>query len=212
MKPPISSIDNNKERILGQILTAQSILHALPPGKKLEEFVIEVIRSVPGVELVGLCLRGFSGPMGDFDEGCPDCSCWKNYTGDQLNIRCGFSGMENIWVLPLKTSLREYGFLQIRGNETCEMDQFKPIIKNFANVVTITMENQWQQNNLEALNAELKNHRNKLESVVAGRTSKINAQKEQLKNYAAELEITNEDMRHFIHIASHDLREPPYGK
>ena len=191
-------------------MAAQSILYALPTRDKLVEFVIEAIHSVPGVLSAGLCLRGYSGPRGDIDESCHVCPNLKYLSNDidRFDFPCGFSGMDNVSVFSLATSIRQYGFLQIRNDGSGELVQIRPFIINFANAVAITMENQWQRENLESVNAELENHRNNLEALVEERTEEINTQKIQLKTYATELESANDDLRDFIHMASHDLQEP----
>ena len=154
-------------------MAALSMLHALPTREKLVEFIIETIRSVPGVQRVGLCLRGCSEPMGDINEGCQVCPGLKNLTNDKLGFRCGFAGIENILVIPLATSIRQYGFLQIGDDGSGELEEIRPFIINFANVVAMNMENRWQREYLETINAELENHRNHLETLVEKRTEEI---------------------------------------
>lgn len=197
-----------KEQVIGQILAAQSIIYALPTAQILGEFALEVVRTVPGVKSAGLCFKGFLHPIQDSVKTCEDCSSLNHLGDDKSPFKCGFAGKEGIWVLPLKTAIQVYGFYQIGIENPIQFEDYKPIIKNFANVIAITLENSWQRQNLEAANAELMNHRENLQCLVEERTKDINAQKEQLKAYAEELELVNEELRDFVHIASHDLQEP----
>ena len=189
---------SNRERTLGQLMAAQSMLHVLPNREKLVEFIVEVIHSVPGAQWVGLCLRGCSEPMGDIDEGCQVCPGLKNLTNDKLDFHCGFSGREDILVIPLATTNRQYGFLQVGNDGSGELDEIRPFIKNFANAVAMSMENQWQRENPEAINVELENHRNHLEDRLKASTAELKKKNIALTEILGQLEFEKNQLNKLV--------------
>ena len=148
------NIKDDREIILGQILAAQSIMHALPSKKQLEEFVLETLRSIPGIKSTGLCIKGFLKPLEDLEGNCQNCSNLEHLTDGNKGFSCGFADKEGVWVLPLQTSSQLYGFLQIKELDK-QFEDYKLIIHNFTNILTITIENQWQQENLRKTNTKL---------------------------------------------------------
>ncbi|MBT6716039.1 MAG: PAS domain-containing protein [Nitrospina sp.] len=136
-------------------MAAQGLLYVLPTREKQADFFIEGIRYVPGTQSVGLCLIGVSKHIGDFEEGCQVCPDLKKMNKDRWDCQFDFSGMEDIWVLPLSASTGNFGFLKIRDDGSGELEEFRSHIINFANSFAMTLENQWQRENLESINVKL---------------------------------------------------------
>ena len=167
-----SKNETEKVSIYGQILAAQSILYVLPTKQQLGEFVVEALGAVPGIKSAGLCIEGFSKLCKESNETCQDCSNLELLIAGKADFFCGFSEKEGFLIIPLETSFRRYGFLQIKeyGKQFVE---YKPLVLNFANALAMTLENQWQQECLRTANIELEKHRNNLEELVEEQTGEL---------------------------------------
>ena len=68
------------------MLAAQSIMHVLPSKKQLGEFVLETLRSIPGIKSTGLCIKGFLKPLEDSQGNCQNCSNLEQLTNGKKRV------------------------------------------------------------------------------------------------------------------------------
>jgi signal transduction histidine kinase len=132
-----------------------------------------------------------------------------------------YSRPEHAWIMsyvgvPIMAREQVIGFLNANSDTPgrfTETDAER--LQTFADQVSIAVENarlyaQVQQELAERKRAEeeLRQHRDRLEEVVAERTAELTTSNELLRQYAQDLEERNEELDAFAHTAAHDLKTP----
>ena len=161
-------------KIIGQLSTAENMLHVFPSGKKIGDFSTQALKKVPGAARNAICLMGVSQPSGDLVKvPCEDCrmSSCKAFSKDRPV--CRFDGGQNHKVYYLQTPGHFFGFLIIEIADVKIFSAYAPFISNFANAVSINMDNLWQKEQLQLKNTALEEHRHNLESLVKKRTHQL---------------------------------------
>ncbi len=165
-------------KIIGLLSTAENILHIFPSGKKISDFSTQALKKVPGAAGNAICLMGVSQPSGDLIKvPCEDChvSSCVEFSGDRP--LCRFDGGQNHKVYYLQTPSHFFGFLTIEITDPEIFYAYASFISNFANTISITIENLWQKEQLQIKNADLEQHRDDLESLVKERTRQLEESK-----------------------------------
>ena len=158
-------------RSLNQILAVGNLIHVIPVGAKLSEFLYSEMKSIHGVESCKICLYANKEPYGDIDlVPCDQCTFFEN------SLNCLHKSSSSIHVFPLSTIKAKYAFI-ILGVNSFFSDELLPAIQNLANITAISIENDHQSRALKESNEMLKTHRALLEQKVNERN--------------VELEITN---------------------
>lgn len=187
-----------KVKILSQFLATQSIFHVFPTAEIMGEFIIKDLETVPGIESYALCFSGLSEPLGNMKEKeCGSCEVLRNCFEDASIIDCNLAGRDGICVLPLETSERLYGFLQISVENIEKLSFYKPFLKNISNLVAINMENQWQKKRMEESNRDLEECRDYLKKIVEKRTSELTETNKQVNQVIAESKLKEVELKKY---------------
>ncbi len=161
-------------KIIGQISTAENILHVFPSNKKLGDFSAQVLKKVPGVVRCCICLCGEQHPSGDLLSGfCEGCDIVSRSVSPDEEMMCRFDGDENHETYFLNTPAHFFGFLILEIDEPDTFSLYSPFVSNFSNAMTINMENLWQKEQLQIKNNALEKYRHNLESLVKERTKQL---------------------------------------
>ncbi len=175
-------------KIIGQMVFAVNLLPIYPSREKAGEFLVALLKDVPGCLRAGICFRSPPGPADVAYGGqCRACAMRRERLGGDEPYPCALNGTRNILAYPFETAARLYGYFVLTVEDAAEFGQYVPFIKNLANNLALTLENRRQQQEQRAA-AEI------LEQRVKERT--------------AELEEKKNEMEKFLYVATHDLRTP----
>ncbi|MDH5366020.1 MAG: PAS domain-containing protein [Cyclobacteriaceae bacterium] len=171
-------------RVLNQIITYGNILPVIPYGNKFIEFILEAFNSINNVESVLICLRDQKKPLGNLiDNRCNKCKFFEN----SENYSCLLSEKTNLNVISIGTFQNNYGSIAFKTNSSFPKDLLSAL-HNFANNVTVYIENHHQKEKLIEINKELLSHRDNLEELVQQKTFI-------LKNQNLEYSLLNEEYK-----------------
>lgn len=161
-------------KVIGQISSAENILHVFPSNKKMGDFSAQALKKVPGIARCCICICGESNPSGDLlPVFCEDCNIVSRSACPDEERVCRFDGNENHEIFVLHTSARFFGFLILEIGDPDTFSPYSPFVSNFSNAITINMENLWQKEQLQIKNNALEKYRRNLESLVKERTEQL---------------------------------------
>lgn len=133
--------------IIGQLVSAISLLPVYDSDEKAGEFLIALLEDIPGCLRAGVCFRGSTAPYGGQ---CGDCAMLREQAGGNEPYPCALDGAGNIRAYPFETSARLYGYFVLTVEDAAELGQYEPFLKNLANSLALTLENRRQQRELRA--------------------------------------------------------------
>jgi hypothetical protein len=137
-------------KIIGQLSTAENMLHVFPSGKKISDFSAQALKKIPGAAGNAICLMGVSQPSGDLVKvPCEDCHVASGAAFSKDRPVCRFNGGQNHKVYHLQTPAHFFGFLIIEIADPKLFSAYAPFISNFANAISINMDNLWQKEQLQ---------------------------------------------------------------
>jgi PAS domain S-box-containing protein len=128
---------------------------------------------------------------------CESCEVLRTCFKDASIIDCKLAGRNGICVLPLETSDRLYGFLQISIENIEKFSLYESFLKNISNSIAINMENRWQKERMEASNKDLEEYRDYLENIVEKRTSELTKTNQQLNQVIAECKLKEVELQKY---------------
>jgi len=161
-------------KIIGQLSTAENILHVFPSPRKIGDFSTQALKKVPGIARNSICFKDLSQPSGDLVKvPCKDCCMASQVPLSKVQLVCGFAGRHNHKTYYLKTAAHFFGFLIIEIQDPDLFSPYAPFISNFSNSISVTLENLWQKEQLQTKNTVLKQHRHNLESLIKKRTRQL---------------------------------------
>ncbi|MBK8421373.1 PAS domain S-box protein [Candidatus Villigracilis saccharophilus] len=170
---PYGEDDTIDLKIVGQIISAIGMLNVFPAQKDIGEFLVPLIRGVPGCGSVRICSRGTSGPIGDFQEKiCSNCTLYLEHQVEDP-YTCGLVVQDKVRAYPLKTVVRSFGYIILTIDNRSQYDNYEPFIRNLGNALAIVLENRWQQEELQKANENL-------EQLVEERTAELLQSEKQL--------------------------------
>ncbi len=183
----VSTIDyKNEVRILNQLLAAQSIIHIFPNSLKIAEFLVQVLKSLPGVNTCSACLRNVSQIIGDNSDFADELmKTMKDIPYEKNHVTKKLHTHDNFVVFILQTTARQFGFIAL-SIDINEFEKYRPATSNFINTIALNLENHWR-------NEELNHYKDHLEDLVNQRTSEL-----ELK--VAELKLAEEKINESIHL------------
>ncbi len=156
----------NEVRILNQLLAAQSIIHIFPNTKKLGEFLVQVLKTMPGVRSCCACLRNEAEFIGDNSDFASELmATLKDIPHDKNHITKILPTKENFVAFILQTTARQFGFV-VLSIDSIEFENYKPATNNFINTIALNLENHWR-------NEELALYKDNLEELVKERTAEL---------------------------------------
>jgi signal transduction histidine kinase/CheY-like chemotaxis protein len=167
----VTEKDQNKGilRTLSQILTVGNLIHAIPVGIKLCEFLYSEMKSIEGVENCRICLGSLKEPFGDhLSDECKKCTFFQKGRECELNKLRN----TNLRSFPLFTSNGKYAFITLSLTDQFA-EEIIPAIHNLANITAILIENDFQKNALQKSYAEVRDHRVQLQQKVLERTAEL---------------------------------------
>lgn len=148
--------DNYNEELqaLTQLVSYQLAINILPFDKKYSEFIHYGLQQVVRTSKCRVCLFFTEEPVGDtLSERCNDCNFYKA-SDDQVKCDCLLFNEKDIVVISVQTGTKYFGYIALNNSQ-----KIKPTIlaaiRNFTNVIAITIENKLQRDQLETQNVEL---------------------------------------------------------
>lgn len=184
-------------RLLGQVWVAQSLLHIFPSEEKLLEFVMQALRSVSAIRECGMCIEGTIVPIPHIRTA--DCSACLELGSFQHF--CHLAKEADVWVVPLDTADKRYGYIQIIPQDPESFASLKPLLVNFFNSIKANLENRWQRRQLEKANAELKKYSDHLSHLVNERTAELKIKNEMLESELTHRRLMEKELkRHRDHL------------
>ncbi len=136
--------------VLGQLLTAQGVLHILPSPEKMSQFVSQALKSSLPQCSSGLCLREQAGPVGDFDGGCcAQCPATGETSADLSSYDCQLAADNGVRTFAITTLDGFYGHLLVEMQDPQQFALYEPFLVNLANAIALALENKWQRKQLE---------------------------------------------------------------
>lgn len=188
----------NESRVLNQLFAAQSMLSVFPDIRKLGEFIVQAVRSVPGVLATCLVIRGQSEGIGaPFESAEALLSGLNAVPEDQKFSPMLFPFEPQVEVFSLKTNQRQFGYVLVQFDDDEVLDIFRPALRNFFNMVAVRLENIWQ-------NERMRLYQEHLEELVAARTLALDAEIARRKQAQEELQ-RSEQLYHDLVETAQDL-------
>ncbi|MBU2513288.1 PAS domain-containing protein [bacterium] len=161
-------------KVIGLLLAGETSLHVFPTDSKMIESAIQTLNKVPGVLSCTICVKGISSPVGNLDiDKCNACDLKPTAIEAKENPLCQHSEMEGFNTLSLRTTMNFFGFLIMKIEDAGEYQPYSPFVENFANAISVVMENRQQKSQLAKQNEELERHRDNLEKLVKERTDAL---------------------------------------
>ena len=146
--------DNHNEELqaLTQLVSYQLAINILPFDKKYSEFIHYGLQQVVRTSKCRVCLFFTEEPVGDtISESCKKCDFYK-CSNDEHKCDCLLFNEKDIVVIPIQTVRKSFGYIALNNSQ-----KIKPTIlasiRNFANVIAITIENKLQKEELSKQNS-----------------------------------------------------------
>ncbi|MBU2430118.1 MAG: hypothetical protein KKH99_05450, partial [Proteobacteria bacterium] len=80
-------------KIIGQISTAENILHVFSSNKKIGDFSAQALKKIPGIAGCCICICGESHPSGDLLSAfCEGCNIVSRPVSPNEELICRFDG------------------------------------------------------------------------------------------------------------------------
>ncbi len=208
-------------RVLNQIITFESAIHAIPFGEKLVEFMLHAIKTITKVNQCNICLQLLKKPLGNLnDEKCMKC----NFFSNPGEYPCLLEGNKDIKIIPVATLFNQYACIVLKSSSLFP-EPLLAALHNFSNTFAITIENHIQRSRLEKMNEELVLHRDNLEKQVDIRAGELKRQNEEYAALNEEYKAQNEKLisakekaeesdrlkSAFLTNMSHEIRTPMNG-
>ena len=138
-------------KIVGQLVSASSFLHVFPTEAAMGDFLLSVLKGVPGCQSVTLCCRNLASPMGcGQPESCRRCSQGPGRWPDSNRYACGLVEQGQVRAYPLETAVRFYGYLLLTVEREDRYAPYAAFVRNLGNALALILENRWQQAELQA--------------------------------------------------------------
>jgi signal transduction histidine kinase len=148
--------DNHNEDLqaLTQLVSYQLAINILPFDKKYSEFIHYGLQQVVRTSKCRVCLFFTEEPVGDtISESCKNCDFYKS-SDAQHKCDCLLFNEKDIIVVTIQTGRKSFGYIALNNSP-----KIKPTIlasiRNFTNIIAVTIENKLQKDILEAQNIEL---------------------------------------------------------
>jgi PAS domain S-box-containing protein len=156
------SLDNH---IIGQIISAQNILHVFDAESRLADFLLNLLGSIPSVEKCGVCFDGIL-YSGSLDCGRKCCLARVDFNGLHDSVathyECVYDTSPDFKSVPFNTLERTYGHFIIFSNNRQTLDSYLAFIQNLSNSVALNVENRWQKKLLKQEVSDLEKTREEL--------------------------------------------------
>lgn len=155
---------NEELQALTQLVSYQLAINILPFDKKYSEFIHYGLQQVVSTSKCRVCLFFTEGPVGDtISESCKDCNFYKA-SDNQVKCDCLLFNEKDIVVISIQTGIKSFGYIALNNSH-----KIKPTIlasiRNFTNVIAVTIENKLQRDLLETQNLELSEQKNFFEQM-----------------------------------------------
>ncbi|MBF0407473.1 MAG: PAS domain S-box protein [Candidatus Riflebacteria bacterium] len=161
--------------IIGEIVSAISIIHVFPSEESIGEFVVSRLKNIPGCTNAGICFREKILPTGDIaGDKCSECALYRMSLSNQEEYSCLLGKKEDITVYPLETISLIYGYIILKITDNDKFMKYEPFIKNLVNSTALLIENRRQEKMLKEYNSSL-------EEGVEKRTRELHESEEQHK-------------------------------
>lgn len=154
----------NELRAINIIISHQLALGVMPFDKKFAEFIYHGLKQIDAISFCRICLFFAREPVGDtvfnHDE---DCHCSFLHKGElPQNRDCKYYNLTGYLVIPVQSVNDHYGYIII--NKTDDLSKgIVSAIRNFANTITISVENHIQKEELRKQNQALKQAKERAE-------------------------------------------------
>jgi two-component system sensor histidine kinase/response regulator len=145
--------DNHNEvlQALTKLVSYQLTINILPFDEKYSEFIHYGLKQVVRASKCRVCLFFTEEPVGDtISESCNSCDFYKS-PEYQHKCDCLLFNDKDIVVIPVQTARKSFGYIALNNSKKIK----PPIlasIRNFANVIAITIENKLQKEELSKQN------------------------------------------------------------
>ena len=154
--PVVNAHPDTDLKIVGQIVSAIGLLHVFPSETAVGEFLVPLLRGVPGCQSVRLCFRKLGRPLGGVPgEACPLCARGLDPRAEAGAYACGLVEPGKIRGYPLETAAGFYGHLLLAVESESRYVPYEPFIRNLGNALAMLLENRWQQAAMRANNDRL---------------------------------------------------------
>ncbi len=188
MIPSVPEVD---PRTLGKLLLLQTTLHAFSGAEELASFLCRGLDLLPATSHVAVRIQDhvvFSDP--DFEKELQDhqiCDLCKDGPDGTEEAHTQFiqKDPDTYFCLPVKSLHDSYGCILFKCTDVHILSSYQPFLENFANTISLTMENRRQERELRDLNQELLGAKTLLEEQVADRTKKLRESNSFLKESEA---------------------------
>ena len=169
--------------VLNQLFAAQSMLHVFPNARRMDEFAVQALKNIPGVDSCSFCLRGEVKPLGDVVEAALKLSeTIAEFPNKQSPSAALSFAKENLIVLPLLTVDYFFGYVLLSIVDKKDFVFFESAVSNFINVLAVHLENIEYQ-------SQVKSHHDELQSKIDEKTDELRAEIDRRKLFEYSLQV-----------------------
>jgi signal transduction histidine kinase len=146
--------DNLKEELqaLTQLVSYQLAINILPFDKKYSEFIHYGLQQVVRTSKCRVCLFLTEEPVGDtISESCKNCDFYKS-SDDKYKCDCLLFNDKDIVVIPIQAVRKSFGYVALNNSQRIKPNILASI-RNFANVIAVTIENKLHKEELSKQNS-----------------------------------------------------------
>jgi len=145
-------------KVVGQIISAIGILHVFPSEIEIANFLVPLLKGVPGCESASLCFRKLAHPLGDVQgHQCLACAQGLDQRVESGPYPCGLVEAGKPRAYPLQTVDGFYGYLVLKVAGEGVSGNYDPFIRSLGNALAILLENRHQKAELQAAKVALEN-------------------------------------------------------
>ena len=139
MSAPVVSLSPEVDlKIVGQITSAIAVLHIFPSEAELANFLVPLLKGVPGCQSTSLCFRKIAHPLGDVQGSpCLPCAQGLDRRVESGPYRCGLLEPGTVRAYPLETTGGFYGYFVLKVDEKGDFDKYEPFVRNLAYALAI---------------------------------------------------------------------------
>ena len=157
MSNPVMNASSDVDlQVVGQIISAIGILHVFPTETEIGNFLMPVLKGVPGCGSASICFRNLARPLGDVQGSqCLACARGLDQREESGAYHCGLVEPGKVRAYPLQTVDGFYGYLVLKVAAGSDYNKYEPFIRNLGNALALVLENRLQQAELRAAKSDL---------------------------------------------------------
>ena len=146
MSAPIESVSPDVDlNVVGQIISAIGALYIYPTEADFVEFLVPLLKGIPGCQSASLCFRKIAHPIGELrGNHCLCCSKNLDRRVESGPYSCGLVEPGKVRAYPLETNGGFYGYFVLRVAGESDYEKYESFIRNLGNALAVLLENRRQ--------------------------------------------------------------------